>query len=112
MLPVDSPTVRALADSLLHSRNHRVLDALTAIAADLCTTLAAVAIAWILQRPGISSVIIGPSLAGHVESSLAAFLLDLPANAVRRLDDVSRSSGLAPLSGACLTVAAWSVGPS
>jgi aryl-alcohol dehydrogenase-like predicted oxidoreductase len=103
---IDSPVARAIVDDLLARRNHRVIDDLTAIAADLDTTPVAVAVAWIRQRPGITSVIIGPRLADHVDANLAGFRLDLPADAVRRLDDVSRPSDLSPLNGVALTVAA------
>jgi aryl-alcohol dehydrogenase-like predicted oxidoreductase len=101
---IDSPAVRALADDLLDGRNHRIIDELTAIAVDLGSTPAAIAIAWIRQRPGITSVIIGPRLADHVDANLAGFRLDLPAEAVRRLNDVSEPAGIGPLDGAALTV--------
>jgi aryl-alcohol dehydrogenase-like predicted oxidoreductase len=102
---IDSPVARALADDLLDSRHHRVVDELTTIAADLDSTPAAVAIAWIRRRPGVTSVIIGPRLADHLDATLAGFRLDLPEDAMRRLDDVSEPAGIAPLDGAALTVA-------
>jgi aryl-alcohol dehydrogenase-like predicted oxidoreductase len=101
---LDLPAIRALADDLLDGRNHRIIDELTAIAADLDSTPAAVAIAWIRQRPGITSVIIGPRLADHVDANLAGFRLDLPTDAVRRLNDLSEPAGIGPLDGAALTV--------
>jgi aryl-alcohol dehydrogenase-like predicted oxidoreductase len=102
---IDSPVARALADDLLDGRHDRVLDELTTIAADLDSTPAAVAVAWIRQRPGITSVIIGPRVADHLDANLAGFRLDLPADAVRRLNDVSEPAGITPLDGAALTSA-------
>lgn len=100
---IDTPAAQALADNLLDGRNHRILDELTTIAADLDATPATVAIAWIRQRPGITSIIIGPRLAGHIDANLAGFSLDLPADAARRLDDLSKPADTTALNGVALT---------
>jgi aryl-alcohol dehydrogenase-like predicted oxidoreductase len=102
---IDSPVVRAMADDLLDNRHYRVLDELTAIAADLDSTPAAVAVAWIRRRPGVTSVIIGPRQADHLDANLAGMRLDLPEDAMRRLTDASEPTGIAPLDGVALTVA-------
>jgi aryl-alcohol dehydrogenase-like predicted oxidoreductase len=60
------------------------------VAAELGTTSTAVALAWICQRPGIDSVIIGPRTLDQLNGNLAGFTLDLPADTVAHLDEISR----------------------
>ena len=49
-----------------------VLDQLKVIADELDTSVAAVALAWVRSRPGISSTIIGARRMGQLDANLAA----------------------------------------
>ena len=56
--------------------------------------IGAVAIRWVLDQPGVSSVIVGARNQTHLAGTLAALQLRLNAEDRRRIDDVlSRSSG-------------------
>ena len=74
----------------------RVLEALRAVAAELGTTPAAVALAWLLTRPEVTSVVIGASRLEQLESNLAAADLKLDANQLRALDDASAIDPIYP----------------
>ncbi|MBF8378944.1 aldo/keto reductase [Alicyclobacillus mali] len=52
---------------------------------------AEVAIAWILQQPGITSAIVGTQNIAHLEENVRAVDLGLSEDELRELDDVSRS---------------------
>jgi aryl-alcohol dehydrogenase-like predicted oxidoreductase len=48
---------------------------------------AQVALAWLLQRPGVTAPIIGATRLGHLTDALAAEELELSAEEVRRLEE-------------------------
>jgi aryl-alcohol dehydrogenase-like predicted oxidoreductase len=73
-----------------------VVERLVAIAARLGTTPAAVAIKWLLDRPGLTSVIVGVRRLEQLESNLAATNLELPADEVAALDELSAPPELYP----------------
>ena len=66
-----------------------ILDALERIAADLNTTPAAVALAWIQGRPGVDSTIIGARTLDQLEANLAGLMVQLDEAQVGVLDEVS-----------------------
>ena len=70
-------------------RNWRILDAVTAVAAELGASPSAVSLAWLLRRPAVASVIFGARSVEQLEDNLAAARLELPAEALRRLDEAS-----------------------
>jgi aryl-alcohol dehydrogenase-like predicted oxidoreductase len=70
-------------------RNWRALDAVTAVARELGKSPAAVALAWVLSRPQVSSVIFGARTVAQVDDNLAAAEVKLAPEQVRRLDDAS-----------------------
>ena len=78
-----------MAADLLTDRNLTIADEVGKVAAGLGTTPTAVALAWVRQRPGITSVIIGPRSLDHLDGNLAGFELDLPAEAAGHLDAIS-----------------------
>jgi aryl-alcohol dehydrogenase-like predicted oxidoreductase len=51
--------------------------------------LTAVALSWLLGRPGVSSAIIGPKTLEQWRDNLAACELRLPPEALKKLDDAS-----------------------
>ena len=70
-------------------RNWQILDAVTAIAAAHQTTLTAVSLAWLLQRPAVTSVIFGARNAAQLDENLLAAGLQLTADEVAQLDAAS-----------------------
>lgn len=89
--PEDFPTSGMFmqASSYAGKRGARVLAVLDEIAAELGQTPGKVAIAWVTSRPGIASAIARARSASHVAEFLEASLLDLPREAIARLDRVS-----------------------
>ena len=70
-------------------RLYRVVDALVAVAAETGKTVAQVALNWLLQRPTVSSVIIGARNEEQLRQNLAAAGWSLAAEQVARLDAAS-----------------------
>jgi aryl-alcohol dehydrogenase-like predicted oxidoreductase len=70
-------------------RLHRVVDALDDIAAETGKTIPQIAINWLLQRPTVSSVIIGARNEDQLRENLGAAGWSLTADQVGRLDAVS-----------------------
>ena len=66
-----------------------ILDALERIAADLNTTPAAVALAWVQGRPGVDSTIIGARTLDQLEANLAGLMVQLDEAQVGVLDEAS-----------------------
>lgn len=69
--------------------DYQVIDVAREIAAELEAGPAAVALAWVQGRPGISSTIIGARRVDQLEANLAALDLTLTADQRHRLDEVS-----------------------
>ncbi|MGQ4598953.1 aldo/keto reductase [Nocardia sp. R6R-6] len=67
----------------------RVVEALVTAADGLATSPLAVALAWIRERPGIASMIVGARDIGQLTGVLAAETLELPRAIAAALDDVS-----------------------
>jgi aryl-alcohol dehydrogenase-like predicted oxidoreductase len=74
----------------------KALEALRGVAAESGTTPAAVAIAWLLARPDVTSVIIGASRLEQLEANLAAADLKLDASQLRALDDATAIDPIYP----------------
>ncbi|MCQ8279198.1 aldo/keto reductase [Acetobacteraceae bacterium KSS8] len=64
----------------------RVIDAVGAVAEELGATRAAVSLAWLLAKPGVTAPIIGASKPHHLKDALAALSLQLSAEQVERLE--------------------------
>ena len=60
------------------------------IAADLGTTATAVALAWVLSRRGVTSVIIGPRTFEQYGQNMEGFKLTLDPSIVKQLSDASK----------------------
>ena len=75
--------------AFLTERTYGIIDELVRIGAELDVTPAAVAIAWVQQRPGVTSTIIGARTMAQLDDNLAA--LDVPLTAAHKaaLDKVS-----------------------
>ena len=70
-------------------RTWDVVDAVRAIAEDRGVSMAQVALAWVADRPAVSSVILGARTVEQLEDNLAAAGLHLDEKETERLDQVS-----------------------
>jgi aryl-alcohol dehydrogenase-like predicted oxidoreductase len=68
---------------------YRVVDALDVVAAETGKTIPQIAIAWLLKRPTVSSVIIGARNERQLRDNLGAVGWSLSAEHVKRLDEAS-----------------------
>ncbi|MFD7734898.1 aldo/keto reductase [Kitasatospora phosalacinea] len=90
LLNSPSPLARSFGGKMLTGRNLEIAGRVVELAAELGTTPAAVALAWVRDRRGVASVLIGPRTVGQLAENLAGFALELPPEAVARLDEASR----------------------
>ncbi|MEV5825519.1 aldo/keto reductase [Spirillospora sp. NPDC052242] len=90
---------RVFVDEMLNERTLGIAEEVGRVADELGATPAAVALAWVRSRPGVTSVIVGPRSLEHLRGNLAGFELELPPEAVARLDEASWSPMLAPVTG-------------
>jgi len=72
-------------------RNWRIVEAATETAAEMGCSVPQVALAWLLQRPGVVSVLLGARTPDQLEDNLGASSVALPEEARARLDEVSDS---------------------
>jgi aryl-alcohol dehydrogenase-like predicted oxidoreductase len=72
-----------------NDRGWRTLDAVRAIAKDRATTPSAVALAWLLAKPAVTSVIFGARSIEQLDDNLKGADVKLSADEVRKLDDAS-----------------------
>lgn len=70
-------------------RGWRTVDVVRAIADEKGSTPSAVALAWLLAKPGVTSVIFGARSIEQLDDNLAALSVKLGAEDVKRLDDAS-----------------------
>jgi len=75
-------------NNLLTDENLDKVEKLTKVAEDLGTTMPVLALAWILRKQIISSVITGASKPSQLESNLAASDLVIPEDALKAIDDI------------------------
>jgi aryl-alcohol dehydrogenase-like predicted oxidoreductase len=73
----------------LTDQNYDLLDELKKIAKELSNTVAAVSLAWVHSRPGVTSTIIGARTMKQLDSNLAALDLPLSTEHMERLDKLS-----------------------
>lgn len=77
-------------------QGYTVVDALKAIAADYNAAPAQVALAWLLARPAIASVLVGASKPEQLADNLAAANLQLRAEQRQSLDELTAPTALYP----------------
>jgi len=63
---------------------------LTTVAREAQTTVARAALAWVVQRPGVASTIIGARTMEQLEDNLGALDVKLSADQIKTLDEASR----------------------
>ncbi len=72
-----------------NDRNWAILEAVTAVAAEVGATVPEVALAWVLHRPTVSSVIFGARTVAQVDENVRAADLALDPAQRQRLDEAS-----------------------
>ena len=77
----------AFGDSLYSEADFDVVDAVAEVAAGRGVPPAQVALAWLLQRPGVTAPIVGTTKPGHVEDALAAVKLELTEEEISRMEE-------------------------
>jgi 1-deoxyxylulose-5-phosphate synthase len=88
-------TVRAATDTYGHElygeqindADARVIDSLEALASEAGMPPARMALAWLLQKPGVIAPIVGVSKPGQLDDTLAALEVRLPAETIARLEE-------------------------
>ncbi|MET0343612.1 MAG: aldo/keto reductase, partial [Polyangiales bacterium] len=73
-----------------NARGWRTVDAVKAVAAARGTTPSAVALAWLLAKPEVTSVIFGARTLAQVDDNLKALEVKLSADEVTTLDEASK----------------------
>ncbi|MHC9084685.1 aldo/keto reductase [Luteimonas sp. RIT-PG2_3] len=77
-------------------RLFKVIDALDAVAADTGRHIAQIALNWLLQRPTVSTVVIGARNEEQLQQNLGAIGWQLSAEHLQQLDDASAVTPLYP----------------
>ncbi|HZZ34547.1 MAG TPA: aldo/keto reductase [Caulobacteraceae bacterium] len=67
-------------------RQTETLDAFEAYCGEIGQSPAAVALAWVARQPGVTAPVIGPRTMAQFDASLAALELELPEEAMAKLD--------------------------
>ncbi len=75
---------------------YKIVDALDAVAAETGKTVPQIALNWLLQRPTVSSLIIGARTEEQLRQNLAAAGWNLTAEQVAKLDKASERSPIYP----------------
>jgi aryl-alcohol dehydrogenase-like predicted oxidoreductase len=70
-------------------RNWRIVEALTSVASELGRAPSEVALAWLLAKPVVSSVIFGARTVEQLDENVGAAELELSSAALARLDEAS-----------------------
>jgi len=77
----------AFAESLYVPEDFDVVERADEVAAERGVSTAQVALAWLLQRPGVTAPIVGATKLAHLGDALAAEQLSLTADEVTRLEE-------------------------
>lgn len=80
----------------LTDRNYAIIEAAEAVATELGTGVAQVALAWVLARPGVASPILGARTLAQLDGNLASLDLTLPEAMIARLDAASAPTPIFP----------------
>ncbi|MCM6763882.1 aldo/keto reductase [Rathayibacter sp. ZW T2_19] len=80
----------ALASVHLGRRGRRVLTALDAIGAELSASTAAVALAWLLARPGVTAASVAPSSPAEIDTLVRAVSIELDPSHLAALERAQR----------------------
>jgi len=93
---LQSPLAASLGPQIPDDYLFKVMDALDEIAAETGKTIPQIAINWLLQRPSVSTVIIGVRHAEQLRDNLGAVDWRLTAEQVAKLDEASATPKIYP----------------
>jgi aryl-alcohol dehydrogenase-like predicted oxidoreductase len=92
-IPPDSragnPVFASFVQPYLTEHARRIADAVATAADGLGVSPAEVALAWVRDRPGVTSALVGTRTTGQLRTALASEELHIPEQIVQALDDVS-----------------------
>ena len=71
-------------------RNWVIVAELEKVAKELDRSMAQIAVNWVINRPGVASVLVGATKLHQLEDNLGALDFQLPAELQQRLDEVSK----------------------
>jgi aryl-alcohol dehydrogenase-like predicted oxidoreductase len=84
-----SPALAPYVEARRNERSARIVQAVLTAADGLGTSPLAVALAWVRDRPGVASAIVGARDAAQLSASMATEIVTLPVEIRAALDDVS-----------------------
>jgi aryl-alcohol dehydrogenase-like predicted oxidoreductase len=91
--PADSRAASSHLESnvapYLDAESRGIVEAVVRAAEGLSITPAEVALAWVRDRPGVSSAVVGARTAAQLRGSLTSEQVELPPEIAAALDDVS-----------------------
>ncbi|MEJ2578356.1 MAG: aldo/keto reductase [Kineosporiaceae bacterium] len=87
-----SPHMSAFVEAYLDAGSRRIVDAVVTAAEGLGCAPLEVALAWVRDRPGVASILVGARTAAQLRDSLLCEDLVLPEEIRSALDEVSSSS--------------------
>lgn len=92
-LPQDSrgasPYLSGFVQPYLGERPRRIVDAVATAADGLASSPLAVALAWVRDRPGVASALVGARTVAQLQAALSVEALTLPMEIRGALDDIS-----------------------
>ncbi|MFE7530284.1 aldo/keto reductase [Kitasatospora sp. NPDC057542] len=92
-VPQDSrgatPYLAGFVQPYLGERSRRIVDALATAADGLASSPLAVALAWVRDRPGVASALVGARTVAQLQAALSVEALTLPDEIRGALDDIS-----------------------
>jgi aryl-alcohol dehydrogenase-like predicted oxidoreductase len=80
----------AIVEKYLNPRGLAILDALDSVAREHNTTPAAVALAWLIARPGVTSPIASATTASQIGELVEAANIELDRDSIEKLSDAGR----------------------
>jgi aryl-alcohol dehydrogenase-like predicted oxidoreductase len=86
----ESPGRATSLSSYLNDKSFGIIETVCAVAEELDSTPARVALAWVLSRPGVVSPILGARKLEQLDDNVAALQLKLSADQLERLQTVSK----------------------
>ncbi len=87
---IDETLRRSANKARQNDRNAAIVAALVGVAKEAGRTPAQVAIRWLLQKPGVASVILGARTTSQLLDNLQAATFELPHELMSRLDDAGK----------------------
>jgi aryl-alcohol dehydrogenase-like predicted oxidoreductase len=87
-----SPHLSAFVGQYLDAASRQVVDAVVTAADGLGCSPVEVALAWLRDRPGVASALVGARTAAQLRASLASEEIELPPQITSVLDEVSAPS--------------------